>query len=1107
MYRTYIMTSPKQSELKILLSEYLKNISNPNSVLEFEIRFGTQSKNKIKRIDFDNVAQKLFSLGFKTNHKDKHTLKINSEFKDNDGNMRYSNIRTEINDLFHISKYCKTNQLSGQESYIQKFKYRQGNPPKNPIDNQDFQFRISLQEEKIFRPNSTIVQNLKESWKETKKSYRLLNRTTLIHDDFPFKIDLSVVKSSRKDKGQFIMTYSIHESNVFNNYEFYEIEIELNNDIIKSKSYTVDELESKIKKMIKYILSGLQQSNYPIGYNEQTNILQQYYKLIHGVDNPKYNLRPSDFIGPSSNTLHQINMIKNEKTLTPNIMQNYCVTDKADGLRKICFINDVGRVYLIDMSMNVQFTGAITKNNKIFRSMFDGEHILHDKHKKYINLYACFDAYFINGKDIRGEVLIDESKMETKTVMRLLECINAVNDLSLESIMPKHSCPIRMITKKFYVASATNPIYTCCKTLLDQMGIHTDIPGQDSDDDSMEEGEVEEDTEESDSLQSIFEYNTDGLIFTPTLLGVGCINSTSKPLNYKKNWEYSFKWKPPEYNTIDFLISTKKTDTNEDFIGNLFTGGVQTKENLTQYKTLFLKIGFDESKHGYLNPLDTLLNGSNESKELKESSYKPALFYPTNPFDSNAHCCNILLKTDTNGQPQMFSEENEVIEDNMIVEFKYDLKKQGKWKWTPIKVRYDKTAEFRNGFKNYGNVYHAANSNWQSIHNPIEPYMLATNYNVTMDMANSDTYYVKLHGDSKTIGLRDFHNLFVKRTLINIVSKSSDKLIDYAVGKGGDLSKWRHSKLDFVLGIDLSRDNIENKINGACARYLDEQKKFHSIPKAIFLHGNTGLNIESGEAFYNDISKKAMNALVGKGEKDKRSLGNNLFNLYGIAKDKFNISSIQFALHYMFESKRILHTFLKNVSDFTKPHGYFIGTCFNGKSIFDMLRNQKKNDEYSIMLHKTKIWSIKKQYAGSDFPSNEKCVGYQIDIYQETINKYTKEYLVHFDYLTQILADYGFSPLTSEECKQKGLKTSHGSFKDLFDIMTQLKKNTMYKNALKMTPEEKEISFLNSYFIYKKTHNVDTKEVYKMYTDSLVDEPIPFTIGRPRKLKERLKLI
>ena len=84
MYRTYIMTSPKQSELKILLSEYLKNISNPNSVLEFEIRFGTQSKNKIKRIDFDNVAQKLFSLGFKTNHKDKHTLKINSEFKDND---------------------------------------------------------------------------------------------------------------------------------------------------------------------------------------------------------------------------------------------------------------------------------------------------------------------------------------------------------------------------------------------------------------------------------------------------------------------------------------------------------------------------------------------------------------------------------------------------------------------------------------------------------------------------------------------------------------------------------------------------------------------------------------------------------------------------------------------------------------------------------------------------------------------------------------------------------------------------------------------------------------------------------------------------------------
>ena len=52
-------------------------------------------------------------------------------------------------------------------------------------------------------------------------------------------------------------------------------------------------------------------------------------------------------------------------------------------------------------------------------------------------------------------------------------------------------------------------------------------------------------------------------------------------------------------------------------------------------------------------------------------------------------------------------------------------------------------------------------------------------------------------------------------------------LIDYAVGKGGDLPKWINAKLSFVLGIDIARkDNIENRLDGACARYLNYHKKF-----------------------------------------------------------------------------------------------------------------------------------------------------------------------------------------------------------------------------------------------------------------------------------------
>jgi hypothetical protein len=48
----------------------------------------------------------------------------------------------------------------------------------------------------------------------------------------------------------------------------------------------------------------------------------------------------------------------------------------------------------------------------------------------------------------------------------------------------------------------------------------------------------------------------------------------------------------------------------------------------------------------------------------------------------------------------------------------------------------------------------------------------------------------------------------LKRKLIMSVGNRGNTLIDYAVGKGGDLSKWISAGVDFVFGVDVSRDNI-----------------------------------------------------------------------------------------------------------------------------------------------------------------------------------------------------------------------------------------------------------------------------------------------------------
>jgi hypothetical protein len=111
-----------------------------------------------------------------------------------------------------------------------------------------------------------------------------------------------------------------------------------------------------------------------------------------------------------------------------------------------------------------------------------------------------------------------------------------------------------------------------------------------------------------------------------------------------------------------------------------------------------------------------------------------------------------MLRMDGSGAKKMFSEENQVFEDNMIVEFRYDLTKEDGWKWIPLRVRYDKTARLRKGEKEYGNAYHVCNSNWKSIHptGRITADMLSTGQNIPDIVVSEDKYYNTPAGKFKT---------------------------------------------------------------------------------------------------------------------------------------------------------------------------------------------------------------------------------------------------------------------------------------------------------------------------------------------------------------------
>ena len=1048
------MSVNDQNMLEVIINKYLetKDSLASETTAELEVKFGTRSISKINKNNFDNVIRYLLAKNFKFTDNGQYYLNINA-----------NDIRVQILDMINIQKYCKTNTIDESESNSNKFMEKtpflieEKTPARVNFD--DFNFRVSYSLEKNLNSDSPEVQNIIKDWSEIKKFNRLINRYTLTNDDFPLKIDLSIVRESSN-------TSNIRDSNIFNSLPKYEIEFEfLNNQT------SLSSINNLVKKVGKYILSGLQDTNYPIPYTQISLVSQSYLKLINSQ---KSGISPNEFIGPSSITLQISNIAPSNDSNFTSIRKDYTVTDKADGDRKLLYVDEIGKIYLINTQMNIQFTGAETKNKDLFNTLFDGEHIKHNKLGSFINLYAAFDIYFINGKDVRSLSFTGSSESADNYRWNILD--TSIKKLQAVLVNTTKLSPIRVDIKKFYDVNEKQSVFMACNLINKQI------------------------------LENQYEYETDGFIFTPKNYGVGLTSTDKKVKSYKHTWELSFKWKPAEFNTIDFLLSTKKTATGTDFIGNKFEQGLNTSvlDQIVQYKTVVLRVGYDVKKHGYANPCQNILEDKIPEKDDLESTdrYKPVQFVPSNPYDPNAGIANIELKLDNLNEKQMFTEDNSVIEDNTIVECRYDMERPSGWRWVPIRIRYDKTAEFRAGFKNYGNAYHVAQNNWYSIHNPISIEMITTGNNIPNEISQDDIYYNQVRGPKVMKGLRDFHNLVVKSDLINYVSNPGDILIDYAVGKGGDMPKWIHAKLEFVFGIDFSKDNIRNSIDGVCARYLNYKQKFEQVPDGLFVYGDSSKNIKNTNAIFSDTGKLITDAVFGKGKKDELPKG--LQKSFAIANSGFNISSIQFAIHYMFGSNESLNEFLTNLSECTKVGGYLIGTCFNGKKIFDLLSNTKINENFRfINRNKETLLQITKQYDRDEFTDDISSLGYAIDVYQSSINKTFTEYLVNFDYLTSVLENYGFVPLSLEELNKINLTQSIGSFEYLYNNMQNaIKKGKLDKNSIgesyKMTREEKDISFLNNYFIYKKVRNVNIEDIKNVVTANTDEEEL-------EKLKESLQ--
>ena len=1148
---------------------------------EFEIRFGIS--NPVSKTDYDNVVRELLRNKWSSKNIDgSQLLRISTEFYDTSiaqrnldddaenilrgggkraSEFKMSNIRLEIIGADMIEIYCKTNSLEALKNTSaanKKLKFTQKKPAPRPIgpfihgknmpfiDYNDFNFRVSSQNELVFpiTSDNETIRKIMNDWNPSAKNFRSINRVRFTLPGSVVAVDISIVKSNRTYSkkladGKFkkipIPYQTIQEAGVFSNPEIYEIELELDNDLITimmdSKKMSIDklvqEVMTQIRQAIRTVLSGLQGTPYPISYLEQADILKDYMRCMHGnkweagkieEENEKREKFPYPyFIGPSSVTLQMEHIIPSQNTTSPNISLDYTVTEKADGQRALLYISKNGKIYLINNNLKVMFTGAITESKECFDSLLDGEYIDYGKRtseRTFLHLFAAFDIYFIGSRknrSVRELPFCTNQPFTDDDHYRLPLLEKFVSKLKVQSIVPKQACIFQVRCKTFYRG-------------MESLGMEK----ENTKSSPKEEGEIEEIVEEKTifegvemiwSRREMYEYEIDGLIFTPMNMGVGG-NVPGKASELRRvKWNRSFKWKPPHYNTIDFLVTTQKDKFGKDLIRNkILTDENNEISTILQYKTLILKCGFDAKKDKFVNAFNDVLfnrfsvsnSNPNSQDEVDNDEntvaygkgYQPVPFQPTSPYDPEACFCNIVLQKDPLNSDNLFMRtvENDVFQEDTIVEFSYDRSEDNKetespWRWVPLRVRYDKTSELREHKNNFGNHFSVANDNWHSIHFPITEKMIMGQEEPRENMLDDTVYYNRMDKDSmETQPLKDFHNLFVKLYVIQKIAKyllekaqvGNILLIDYAVGKAGDLFKWKTSNISFVLGVDISKDNIMNSRDGACVRYLTEKVKNPRLPpRAIFLHGNSSKNIRhTQKAFYTNQEKDISKAIFGNGTAGVAK------EYVGIARDGFHISSCQFAMHYFFEKKATFHSFLRNLSECTKLGGYFVGTCYNGQRVFDALKKKKMGESIRLEKNGKKIFEITRDYSNQieHFPQNEKSIGLAINVFQESINKTFKEYLVNFSYFSRIMEDYGFVSLSKAEINSMNVVDTNASFELLFRNMEREireNKNVYYGQALNMSKEEKTISFLNQFFIYKKVRNVTLEQLEHLWKQNV----------------------
>ena len=765
-----------------------------------------------------------------------------------------------------------------------------------------------------------------------------------------------------------------------------------------------------------------------IALSEQNNILSKYCSLTKQRFNPSGDLKDQKIklLGPQPITLNHQHL---DYESPINIIHGYAVTEKADGYRAQLFITD-NRGYLIttkSKQLIVIYSGMKFPDIN-GEWLFDGEYITKNKDKQDMKLYMIFDIYH-NGQNPGSKPafnhiwLSDDDRIMTRS--KLLKDF----ELKMKSIVIEEDS-IQIGVKHYeYGAQSKDTdnglIFEKCRKILD-------------------------------SSES-YEYRTDGLILMPIYTKVKGDKSGKDVVNIGGTWEYNFKWKPPEENTIDFKISFEKDPKmSKDKIYPVIKD-IDGEKILYKYKKANLMVGYDQRKDDTLDYSMMILK--NERKKFtKEIIFDP----PDTSIMINA--TNLLLH---NGK--IVCEDESEIKDGDIVEMRYNPYGDNDMIWEPLRVRYDKSIP---------QFFTIANNVWETISKPVSENVikgLEPHVYDKKEVVLDDLYYV---GDveSESGALREYHN-YIKSNLIRAVCESLGKniqLLDTSIGRGGDINKYLDDdcRITFLMGMDIANVNEASK-----RMYLKSKK-----PKSVFLQGDTSLNIKSNVCDMGNKHTKTMLDILYGTIKSVKSPYKKFYKEYkGLAKKGFDVISSQFSFHYYLESRESFDGYLKNIQENLNHGGYFIATFYNGQRLYELLNSVPGGRVEYINDLGEKIYSIQKDYNIPDFnyrsENDTNMFGNNINVFMDSIGQEIPEYLVNTDFVIEEMRKIGLelaTPPVSEKYS-KIIKSGQEGFDSILESLSNSPKyldsqKKFYPNLQKIFKNDhlKLLSGLNDYLIFRK---------------------------------------